>query len=118
MTDDAARPQDVGRSHKRRGLPSPESLALLERYRAALRAELGETLAELRPDAAGEGLGLVARAKPALPQRLKLWDLALKLARELGADTDLPPRPTDPAPAGATRGSAPKLTRRDRARLG
>jgi len=115
--EENARPQDVGRSHKRRRIPSAESLALLERYRAALRAELGETLAELRPTDP-EGLGLVPSAKPALSHRLKLWDLALKLARELGGDTDPPPRPYDATPPDATRGRAPKLTRRDKARLG
>lgn len=118
MAEDTARPQDVGRSHRRRGIPSPESLALLERYRQALRDELGETLSELRPGAGTDGLGLVAKGKPALTQRLKLWDLALKLARELGADTDLPPRPTYDGPPDATRGRAPRLTRRDKARLG
>lgn len=121
MAESTARPQDVGRVHSRRGIPSAESLALLARYRAALRAELGETLTELRPEPGTEGLGLVAKGKPALGDRLRLWDLALKLARELGEGIDLtvsdggvlPPTPPD-----ATRGRAPKLTRRDKARLG
>ena len=91
-------------------------MALLDRYRAALRAELGETLDELRPTAPA-GLGLVPPGKPGLTDRLKLWDLALKLARELGADADLPERPYDNTSADATRGRAPKLTRRDKARL-
>jgi hypothetical protein len=110
MPEESDRPQDAGRRHARRGIPSAESLELLERYRTALRDELGETLTELRP---------AKGARPALAQRLKLWDLALKLARELAAGSDVPsigPRPVAAAP-DETRGRAPKLTRRERARL-
>jgi len=109
MPEASDRPQDAGRVHRRRGLPNAESLALLERYRTALRDELGETLTELRPPS----------AKPALASRLRLWELAMKLARELGSGSDVPtpgPRPITAAPE-ETRGRAPKLTRRDRARL-
>jgi len=110
MAEDSDRPQDAGRTHRRRGIPSAESLAIPERYRTALRDELGETLTELRPPSG---------AKPKLVERLRLWDLALKLARELGSGSDLPtiaPRAIAAAP-DETRGRAPKLTRRDRARI-
>jgi len=104
------RPQDAGRKHTRRGIPSAATLELLERYRNALRAELSETIAELRPEG--------ARGKPALASRLKLWDLALKLARELGSGSDVTAPPSQvAAPSDATRGRAPRLTRRDRARI-
>jgi hypothetical protein len=112
MAEESDRPQDAARppARKRRGIPSAESLALLERYRMALRAELGETLTELRPDPPA--------AKPGLADRLRLWDLALKLARELAAGSDVPgPAPSAAPERGATRGQAPRLTRRDRARL-
>jgi len=110
MPEDSDRPQDAGRVHRRRGIPSAESLTILARYRAALRDELGETLTELRP---------TSGAKPKLVERLRLWDLALKLARELGSGSDVPsiaPRPLAAAP-DETRGKAPKLTKRERARI-
>jgi len=109
MPEASDRPQDAGRRHARRGAPSGETLELLTRYRQALRDELGETLTELRPES--------AKAKPALASRLKLWDLALKLARELGSGTDAQPPAPSAAPSDATRGTAPRLTRRDRARI-
>ena len=112
MPEASDRPQDAGRKHTRRGIPSAATLELLERYRNALRAELSETLEDLRPDAAR------SKGKPQLAVRLKLWDLALKLARELGSGTDVSPAPTAAvAPSDATRGRAPRLTRRDRARI-
>jgi hypothetical protein len=113
VADETDRPQDAARppARRRRGIPSAEALVLLERYRTALRDELGETLTELRP---------AKGARPALAQRLKLWDLALKLARELASGSDIPEPPAAPVASGtsgATRGAAPKLTRRERARL-
>lgn len=77
------RPQDVGRSHKRGRAPDPEAEAVLERYRAAMRAELDDTLAEIRPATGQLGFdGAVER--PSLERRRALWDLAVKLGRELG----------------------------------
>jgi len=109
MPEASDRPQDAGRRHARRGIPSAATLELLERYRQALRDELGETLTELRPSS--------SRSKPALASRLKLWDLALKLARELGSGSDVAPPAPVAAPSDATRGRAPRLTSRDRARI-
>lgn len=119
MSED--RPQDVGRSHhgRRRSEPAPATAEVLERYRTAMRDELGELLEELRP--AREQLtmlGAPERLKPALAERLKLWDLAIKLGRELGTGEELPaagapaPRPID------ARSPAPRLTARQRRELG
>jgi hypothetical protein len=95
------RPQDVGREHHRRGGPSPETEELLERYRAAMRAELEDLLGEIRP-ASGQ-LGAFdgdapKPARPSLEGRRALWDLAIKIGRELAAA---------PEPIGAPSGSEP-----------
>ena len=74
------RPQDVGRDRKRRGIPSAETLAVLTRYRAALRDELAETLTELRDG-----------KRPDLDTRAQLVGLAVKLARELATGSDVAP---------------------------
>jgi hypothetical protein len=109
------RPQDVGRSHARRGSVGPETDAVLDTYRAAMRAELRETLIELRPHL-GQQTFTGEIAKPALADRLRLWDLAIKLARELAGGADVEPD----APAAPARSPArpPKLTARERRALG
>lgn len=127
-----ARPQDVGRAHRRSrpGL-APETAAILERYRSAMRAELGDLLEELRPPPAGEAPIVFGapppRARPPLPDRLRLWELAIKLGRELGA-AGLAELEEEPAPAGGSgsgaRGAArrstaaPRLSARERRSLG
>ena len=90
MTIETARPQDVARPHRRtRGTPQPETERLLERYRAAMRAELEDLLEEIRPAPADSGQielgGEIPRARPKLEERRALWDLAIKLGRELGS---------------------------------
>lgn len=85
MTDAAGdRPQDVGRRHTRRGSPSVETIELLERYRAAMRVELAGLLEEL--GAAGQ-LSAFDVHRPPLDKRRAIWDLAVKLARELAAES-------------------------------
>lgn len=102
------RPQDVGRSRRRRGIPSADTLAILARYRAALRDELGATLDRL----AGEGVRDT-------DERAKLWRHARQTAHEL-AEGDDPPALGMLAPAAAGGASGvrpPRLTARDRAAL-
>lgn len=119
------RPQDVGRSHERRTrAPAPETAEILERYREAMRAELVDTLEELRPPPVDEPAELVLGAdppkvRPQLPERLKLWDLAIKLGREL-ANGEEPEWSSTPVPSPAVTRSrpAPKLTARERRALG
>jgi hypothetical protein len=93
MADDG-RPQDQGRRHRRAGKPSAETTTLLVRYQAAMRAELSALLADIAgrmPDhgllgaAPGEDIQPV---RPALKDRAPMWDLAVKLARELGTEVD------------------------------
>lgn len=100
----ADRPQDVGRRHVRRGMSSAETLGVLERYRAALRAELASVLDEA--EAAG---GLPAA------ERAAMWRHARQVAHEL-AEGDDPPARMIPAPAAAGR-RPPRLSARDRAAL-
>ena len=91
-----ARPQDVGRRHRAKGAPSRESAELLSRYHRAMRAEMQMVLRDIRP---------YPRAKndrPSLADRSKLWDLAIKLARELGAEID-PPKPAELTPIATRR---------------
>src|SRR5262245_48382630 len=114
------RPQDVGRSHKRAGELAPETAELLEAYRAAMRAELAELLEEIRPATGQQGFdGTLAR--PKLEERRALWDLGIKLARELaaGADAGLAgPTPAADPTMIQPRRQAPRLSARDRRSLG
>jgi hypothetical protein len=122
VTTENDRPQDVGRAHKRRGAPAPETERLLERYRAAMRRELTQLLDELEPaevltqasiDGTADrpvGLGLVARRER--------WELGIRLARELAGAIEPDPGPS--TRGGSTRPrvtGAPKLTARERRSL-
>jgi hypothetical protein len=122
-----ARPQDVARAHRRtRGTPAPETEALLERYRAAMRAELESLLVEIRPPAPELGQlamdGTVPPVRPKLAERRELWDLAVKIARELSSSS-AESAWSGLAPAAATaeltrsRARAPRLTKREREQL-
>lgn len=105
MDADPGRPQDAGRRHRRTGRPSAETTALLSRYQAAMRAALASLLDGLEPPPpSGQQLldGTPApvpglSVKDAAPR----WDLAIKLARELGAAIDPAP------PLGGAAGPAP-----------
>jgi hypothetical protein len=110
---DNDREQDVGRSHHRR--PAPASDELLERYHDAMRAELEETLEELRPALEQLGMdGKAERLKPKLEVRVALWQLAHRLAKELAEAPD-PIRPPAPAvPVVSPKREAPRLTAADR----
>lgn len=100
MSDD--RPQDVGRSHRRKGAPSPETAALLTEYQEAMRLELRTVLRELEGSPAPAGLLPDPEARPIRPplgDRMRLWDLAIKLGRELGSAIDAEPTPAEAAPS-------------------
>lgn len=125
---ETARPQDVSRPHRRtRGTPQPETERLLERYRAAMRAELEDLLEEIRPAVYTEQLtiagGAMPVARPKLEDRRALWDLAIKLGRELGspmAEANWTGA-LDSRPIGGGRRAdvrAPRLSRRERVALG
>jgi hypothetical protein len=111
---DGDRAQDVGRSHARQGSPSLETLELLERYRAAMRAELVELLAEI---GASPQLGAFD-GRPPFEVRRDLWALAVKLARELESER----APAEPVRSGdapaSSRRPAPRLTVAARRSLG
>lgn len=102
MTDNG-RPQDEGRRHRRKGAPSAATRALLGAYQGAMRDELRDTLAELRPAPTTNVLGETTTMRPALVDRLRLWDLAIKLGRELGTEIDPGPSPSDVARTGPSR---------------
>jgi hypothetical protein len=87
------RPQDAGRSHKRKGAPSAATRSLLTRYQDTMRDELSTILDDLAPRAQDAGLGLVPMPpqRPPIAERTKLWDLAIKLGRELGSEIDSSP---------------------------
>lgn len=123
MTEAAGdRPQDVGRSHRRAPGIAPETAELLERYRDAMRAELADTLTEIRP---GTGQLTIAGdvERPKLDVRIQLWNLAIKLGRELAggptgdAGIDGPPAAMAPAVIPRRR-PAPRLKARERRSLG
>jgi hypothetical protein len=107
-TDD--RPQDQGRRHRKRGQPSAATVSLLEAYQDAMRRELRELLTELEgtPQAPGQlldGSPAPAVKRPSLRDRAGMWDLAMKIGRELGSQVDQPPPPApDGKPTGPRRG--------------
>jgi hypothetical protein len=125
VSEETARPQDLGRPHRRaRPGPTPETARILERYRAAMRAELERLLEEigarrpgLLPDVPGE---LVIPP----PERAKLWELAIKLGRELGApglaelEEEPAPASTSTSPRRSSTPRAPRLSARERRSLG
>lgn len=108
MPEDTDRPQDVGRRHSRnarRGRPDAASDALLDRYQATMRGELAALLDDLTPKPADLGLGLVPAPDSRLPiaDRMRIWDLAIKLGRELGSAIDPVPVPVVRGPSPARR---------------
>lgn len=127
MSEETARPQDLGRPHRRtaRAGPTPETARVLERYRAAMRAELGDLLGELRPELEQLTIaGGADRIRPAIADRVKLWDLAIKLGRELGApglaelEEEPAPASTSTSPRRSSTPRAPRLSARERRSLG
>lgn len=94
MSTDSDRPQDVGRRHARRKREG-DGDALVERYYATMRSELAELLDSLAPVPGDQGLGLVKMPdkRLSLAERTKVWDLAIKLGRELGSRIDPTPGP-------------------------
>jgi len=117
VTSDAAgdREQDVGRRHRRQ-LGEPD--LILDRYRDAMRAELADLLDELRP-ATGQLTIAGDIERPKLEQRRALWDLAVKLGRELAGmpAADPGPAPLAAVPAAPKR-TAPRLKAAARRQLG
>jgi hypothetical protein len=98
MADDVGRPQDQGRKHRRGGNPSPETASLLADYHQAMRDDLRAVLDDIRGHVPDPGLRLLddaiergdieARIKSPLKERIPMWDLAIKLGRELGTEVD------------------------------
>ena len=109
MMPTADRPQDGGRDpgHRRRGIPSADTLAILERYRGALRDELAAVLTTLRESPPAD-----------LDERMRLWRHARQLAGELMGGSDVPTRAVLGAQPETARRRPPRLTARDRAALG
>ena len=95
---DGDRLATAGKSHKRRGEPSPETTTLLVDYQEAMRAELRTLLADIRGRLPDPGLHLLddaiergdiaERVQPTLKERAPMWDLAIKIGRELGTSID------------------------------
>jgi hypothetical protein len=94
------RPQDVGRRHRRKAAPGAATTALLDRYQEALRAELAWILDVLKPQ---DGLVGTAVREGSVAERTRRWDLAMKIARELGGEIDPGPDPGAADPLGDTR---------------
>lgn len=100
MTE-GGREQDQGRSHKRRGRPSAETVRLLDAWQEVLRAELRAVVDALKAEAPA-GLLKDAKPSPLIPlddaRRDRLVDRGVKVAKELGASID----DGDPADGNAT----------------
>lgn len=70
-----------------------------------MRDDLGALLDELAPKTDGQTRldgEAPAPRRPAIAERVRLWDLAIKLGRELGTEVDTRPAAGD-APAAAPR---------------
>lgn len=102
---DGSRLATAGKSHKRRGRPSSETASLLAEYQAAMRDELRACLEELQGSDPPPGLALdgkpAAKERPKLDVRMRLWDLAIKVGRELGTAVDATPATAGAEPAAA-----------------
>lgn len=87
---EAGRAQDQGRRHRRKGAPSPETALLLTDYQEAMRDELRTLLGDIRGHPPADGLGLIDAqpVRPSLKDRAPMWDLAIKIGRELGTAID------------------------------
>lgn len=111
MMADNDRPQDVGRRHSRRKSEGGAD-ALVERYYATMRSELAELLDSLAPVPADPGLGLVDMPpkRLSLAERARVWDLAIKLGRELGSRIDPMPPAVAAAPVRAPVVSARRIS--------
>lgn len=95
---------DPGASHARKGRPSPATRDLLAAAHAALRDELSDTLAELRPEpVAARELTIgdpMPKGRPELPDRVRLVGLIGDLMKLLG--TEIVPAPATPTPDALT----------------
>jgi hypothetical protein len=106
---DPGRPQDQGRRHRRTRAAPPDSRLLVTAY-AALRAELADCVAELRPPPPPDGplvLGdPMPKGRPSLADRDRLVALIARLLGILGAEVEEPgeaapaPGPARPARRG------------------
>lgn len=104
---DANRAQDVGRSHHRRPTPAPEAKLISATY-AALRAELSDCLAELRPPLIDPAAPVVfgsppPKGRPSLADRDRLVALIARLLGILGAEVEAPEAAGRTDPAQTTR---------------
>lgn len=97
------RAQDQGRKHRKAGRPSAATQALLVTYQDVMRRELRDLLTMIDGEETPQlGLdGRPLRTRPDLGDRSRLWDLAVKLARELGGSIDDGTPADDDAPAPA-----------------
>ena len=89
---------DPAREHRRKGKPSPATRTLLERWQAALRAELADVLTELRPTPPADGMPWAEGSRPKLETRTRLVELGIRIARELGTEVDESDRRNGHAP--------------------
>lgn len=104
MTSDNDRPQDVGRSHGRKGSRGSDD-PLLARYQTVLRAELVRLLDDLEATTAALGGGTVLRYEK-MRDREERVELAAKIAKELGSAID-----PGPGPGPSTTGRRPPKPR-------
>lgn len=102
---------DPGTPHRAKGRPSKPTADLLARSHAALRDELADTLAELRPPAPDAGQltlgGDVPAKRPPLAERKVLIGIVGDLMRLLGTEIVTTPAPADPTAPARRRGRRP-----------
>jgi hypothetical protein len=99
---DTRRPQDVGRSHKRKRLRLAETEGLLAEYQSLMRAEMARLLRDIRGDFQGKPENAPDDKLLSLSERAKRWEIAHRLARELGAQIEQAPDPVPMEPKPVT----------------
>jgi len=92
-------------------------VTLLDEYYAAIRLELRAILIELGMPTVPTGQLPAFDLRPTLDRRRPLWDLAVKLARELAAESGAGEIQPVGGPSGRAR-PAPRLTVAARRHLG
>jgi hypothetical protein len=95
--------RDPTERHRRKGAPSPATQARLDRWHATLRAELDDVIRELRPPPPADGMPWAKGVRPDLTTRLRLVDLGVRIAHELGTEVDASSRANGASPPAKPR---------------
>jgi hypothetical protein len=95
MTTEGATVREQVRRGRGKGRPNPQTVQLLGEYHSAMRLELRSLLREINATIRPAAL---KQPRPSLAERAKLWELAIRLGKELGSEIDVAPPAEEPTP--------------------